>query len=64
MLGLQGVELICIGYNTPVHYVPDPGEDRLAGFHNNLVMAVAPTRTARGWSASAKGRSGKKASRA
>ena len=25
VLGLQGVELICIGYNTPIHYAPDPG---------------------------------------
>ena len=40
VLGLQGVELICIGYNTPVHYAPDPAQDRLAGFHNNLVMAA------------------------
>ena len=40
LLGLQGVELICIGYNTPIHYAPDPGQDRLAGFHNNLVMAA------------------------
>jgi hypothetical protein len=39
VLGLQGVELICIGYNTPIHYAPDPQQDRLAGFHNNLVMA-------------------------
>jgi predicted amidohydrolase len=39
VLGLQGVELVCIGYNTPVHYPPDPDQDRLAGFHNNLVMA-------------------------
>jgi N-carbamoyl-D-amino-acid hydrolase len=39
LLGLEGVELVCIGYNTPVHYPPDPGQDRLAGFHNNLVMA-------------------------
>jgi len=39
VLGLQGVEVICIGYNTPVHYAPDPGQDRLAAFHNNLVMA-------------------------
>jgi predicted amidohydrolase len=39
VLGLQGVELILIGYNTPVHYPPDPSQDRLAGFHNNLVMA-------------------------
>ena len=40
VLGLQGVELVCIGYNTPIHYAPDPGQDRLAGFHNNLVMAA------------------------
>ncbi len=40
VLGLQGVELICVGYNTPIHYAPDPGQDRLAGFHNNLVMAA------------------------
>jgi len=39
MLGLQGVELVLIGYNTPIHYAPDPGQDHLAGFHNNLVMA-------------------------
>jgi predicted amidohydrolase len=39
VLGLQGVELICIGYNTPIHYAPDPNQDALAGFHNNLVMA-------------------------
>jgi N-carbamoyl-D-amino-acid hydrolase len=40
LLGLQGVELICIGYNTPIHYAPDPGQDRHAAFHNNLVMAA------------------------
>jgi len=40
VMGLQGVELVCIGYNTPIHYAPDPGQDRLAGFHNNLVMAA------------------------
>jgi predicted amidohydrolase len=39
VLGLQGVELVLIGYNTPIHYAPDPTQDRLAGFHNNLVMA-------------------------
>jgi len=38
-LGLQGVELVLIGYNTPLHYAPDPGQDALAGFHNNLSMA-------------------------
>jgi predicted amidohydrolase len=40
VLGLLGAELVLIGYNTPVHYPPDPGQDRLAGFHNNLVMAA------------------------
>jgi predicted amidohydrolase len=39
VLGLRGAELVCIGYNTPIHYAPDPAQDRLAGFHNNLVMA-------------------------
>ncbi|MCU1454320.1 MAG: putative N-carbamoyl-D-amino acid amidohydrolase [Acidimicrobiales bacterium] len=39
VMGLLGVELVLIGYNTPIHYAPDPGQDRLAGFHNNLVMA-------------------------
>lgn len=38
VLGLQGAELVCIGYNTPIHYAPDPGQDALAGFHNHLVM--------------------------
>ena len=40
VLGLQGAELILIGYNTPIHYPPDPDQDHLAGFHNNLVMAA------------------------
>jgi hypothetical protein len=38
VMGLQGVELILCGYNTPIHYPPDPGQDRLQGFHNALVM--------------------------
>jgi predicted amidohydrolase len=40
VLGLAGVELVLIGYNTPIHYPPDPAQDRLAAFHNNLVMAA------------------------
>jgi predicted amidohydrolase len=39
VLGLKGTELLLIGYNTPVHYPPDPGQDHLQAFHNNLVMA-------------------------
>ena len=38
VMGLQGVELILCGYNTPIHYVPDPSQDILQGFHNQLVM--------------------------
>ena len=38
VMALQGVELILCGYNTPIHYVPDPDQDSLAGFHNSLVM--------------------------
>ncbi len=37
-MGLQGVELIMIGYNTPVHYAPDPVQNALQGFHNHLCM--------------------------
>jgi predicted amidohydrolase len=37
-MGLQGVELVLCGYNTPLHYVPDPSQDPLQGFHNGLVM--------------------------
>ena len=40
VLGLGGAELILVGYNTPIHYAPDPDQDRLAAFHNNLVMAA------------------------
>ena len=38
VLGLQGCELCLIGYNTPIHYAPDPSQNSLAGFHNALVM--------------------------
>ena len=38
VMGLQGVELILIGYNTPIHYSPDPQQNALQGFHNHLVM--------------------------
>ncbi len=38
VMGLQGAELILIGYNTPLHYAPDPSQDPLQAFHNHLVM--------------------------
>jgi predicted amidohydrolase len=37
-MGLQGVEMILCGYNTPLHYAPDPSQDPLQSFHNSLVM--------------------------
>ena len=40
VLGLQGCEVALIGYNTPLHYAPDPSQNVLQGFHNNLVMAA------------------------
>ncbi len=38
VMGLQGVELVSLGYNTPVHYPPAPEHDHLQDFHNHLVM--------------------------
>ncbi len=38
VMGLQGVEMIFIGYNTPLFYAPDPTQDPLQAFHNHLVM--------------------------
>ncbi|MEX2622310.1 MAG: nitrilase-related carbon-nitrogen hydrolase [Acidimicrobiia bacterium] len=38
VMGLQGAELILIGYNTPLHYAPDTQQNALQAFHNHLVM--------------------------
>jgi predicted amidohydrolase len=38
VMGLQGVELIVLGYNTPVHNPAMPETDDLGNFHNHLVM--------------------------
>ena len=38
VMGLQDVELIVLGYNTPKHNPPAPDHDRLGNFHNQLVM--------------------------
>jgi predicted amidohydrolase len=38
MMGLQGVELVLIGYNTPRHNPPAPDHDALSDFHNHLAM--------------------------
>jgi N-carbamoyl-D-amino-acid hydrolase len=38
VLGLQGVEMVLLGYNSPVHNPANPGSDHLANFHNLLSM--------------------------
>jgi N-carbamoyl-D-amino-acid hydrolase len=38
VMGLQGVEVVLLGYNTPIHNPPAPEQDHLAGFHNHLSM--------------------------
>jgi predicted amidohydrolase len=38
VMGLQGAEMIMLGYNTPVHNPPAPEHDNLSHFHNQLVM--------------------------
>src|SRR6266542_4297316 len=38
VMGLQGVEMVLLGYNTPVHHPPAPEHDLLGLFHNHLVM--------------------------
>ena len=41
VMGLQGAELIMLGYNTPVHNPPAPEHDALGLFHNQIVMQSA-----------------------
>ena len=41
VMGLQGVEMVVLGYNTPQHNPPAPQHDRLAEFHNHIVMQSA-----------------------
>ena len=38
LLGLKGVEIVMVGYNTPVHYPPAPHMDHLQDFHNHLSL--------------------------
>ena len=38
VMGLQGVEMILVGYNTPLHYLPDPERDAIGLFQNHLLM--------------------------
>ena len=41
VMGLQGVELVVLGYNTPKHYPPAPEHDHLQEFHNHLSLQAA-----------------------
>ena len=38
VMGMQGVELIMLGYNTPRYFAPAPDLNRMADFHNHLVL--------------------------
>jgi N-carbamoyl-D-amino-acid hydrolase len=38
VMGLQGVEMVMVGYNTPRHNPPSPEHNSLSDFHNQLVM--------------------------
>lgn len=38
VMGLQGVEMVLIGYNTPIHNAPAPLHDDLSLFHNRLSL--------------------------
>ena len=38
VMGLQGVEMILLGYNTPLHNPPAPEHDALSNFHNGLCL--------------------------
>jgi N-carbamoyl-D-amino-acid hydrolase len=38
VMGLQAVEMVLLGYNTPRHNPPAPDHDRLSEFHNQLSM--------------------------
>ena len=41
VMGLQGAEMILLGYNTPLHYPPAPEHDHLQDFHNHLCLQAA-----------------------
>ena len=38
VMGLQGVEMVLLGYNTPLHNAPSPDHDEHSWFHNQLSM--------------------------
>jgi Predicted amidohydrolase len=38
VMGLQNVEMVLLGYNTPLHNAPSPDHDEHSWFHNQLSM--------------------------
>ena len=38
VMGLQNVEMVMLGYNTPLHNAPSPDHDEHSWFHNQLSM--------------------------
>src|SRR5215471_7488551 len=38
VMGLQNVEMVLLGYNTPLHNAPSPDHDQHSWFHNQLSM--------------------------
>ena len=38
VMGLQNVEVVMLGYNTPIHNAPAPDHDEHSWFHNELSM--------------------------
>jgi predicted amidohydrolase len=55
VLGLQGVELVLVGYNTPLQNPEAPGLDPLVRFHHRLVMQAGAYQNATWAVAVAKG---------
>ncbi len=55
MLGLQGVELVLVGYNTPLQNPEAPEHDPLVRFHHRLVMQAGAYQNATWAVAVAKG---------
>lgn len=55
VLGLQGVELVLVGYNTPLHNPEAPAHDRLVQFQHRLVMQAGAYQNATWAVAVAKG---------
>ena len=61
VMGLQNVEMVMLGYNTPLHNAPSPDHDEHSHFHNQLVDAGRrlPERHLGGWRRQGRDRGGR-----